>query len=597
MASIFDIMEDLKRKREASQEGSPVTRALEQTASGLRLISDNVKGMRESLKQRIAADMVARKAGESSDVQRVIREMLNARIAEDRVESERHSRMMEIAEEIVPQVTKEQLDAHREQRELFREQKHALQAQLDMAEATAKVQMDAAKSVADAQTAVIKDKYGTIGSAVSGLEAKAQDPLTRMLLQGVGRLVEGKKGALDKDVAAGAEVKNKRIGAALAERKEDLQEASAVSMARAGLKDPGSAAELYKQRDKVVADIAAKGKSIEAAVLSGKPLDAVALPGKKLSEKGAKVSDAEKIVADASPAVKRAIAGEWTAVERSPEATVSVPSEATVSVPSEGTKFKKSPVQPTALVTPSATRTPPANGRSVATGAFGSKAGAANMGGLGKALGGIVSSMGSLAGSAIKFLGPWGLAANSIMSIDRMVPLVSTAAGALTDVTKLAMPLLVSTMMEGFSSLLEGINGVVDVLDNSFLGRKWGKDTALQARIASRTAELEGEASARKNEEMKAATGGVIKNTTSVLTGGARASAVLRRNEGTLTSPSEAASLSAIAPTTRNTLAETARNDQVEQNRALREAVLAAAKNPGTTPVVTANPSLAPWPV
>ena len=106
-----------------------------------------------------------------------------------------------------------------------------------------------------------------------------------------------------------------------------------------------------------------------------------------------------------------------------------------------------------------------------------------------------------------------------------------------------------------------------------------------------------------KDKEMQRKTRREVTNgpgfvdTTSAYTRGVRAT--VTRRETALTSPTEANAImeqsrAAQAPAQPDYQVADWRN-QREQNEALRDAVRESAKNPGTTPIMVANPAMAPW--
>ena len=237
--------------------------------------------------------------------------------------------------------------------------------------------------------------------------------------------------------------------------------------------------------------------------------------------------------------------------------------------------------------------------RPASTGPFGSKGGFVAGGDIAKALGGIVGKLGSLASSALKFLGPWAFVANALMSFDRLVPIISDGAGALMDMTKLIMPLTVTALMEGFAGLLQAINALINVMPGT---------TNMDKKTAARKNELlpgyqaEADAQFEANQRRKRAITGYgtsVIDTTSARRNGIGSVSVTRR-ETALTSPSEAAAITeqaraAQAPPALNQYQVADWNKQAEQNQAMRDSVMAAAKTPGTTPIMVANPAMAPW--
>jgi hypothetical protein len=496
--------------------------------------------------------------------------------------------MMEIAESVVPQVTQAQIDAYKEQRKAYRKHQKILQKQLDTVEETARIQKESAQAVADAQIAAIKDKYGTMGSAVEGLASKAQDPLSKMLVQGLGRFVKGKEDTRNKDVATALENRKRIIDRDLNWDKEDIND-------------------VFTQRRKDVESYASLGESTEGGIASNKYGNGNKKPNKGGGNKGGGASSVEaEVLADASPAVKEAIAGRWVPVSTDKESDIPVVTRATVgefsagesvndvasvNAPPKNAKFKRANTQTTSPVTPSKS--------GVKSGMFGSKGGFLDLGGLTSAIGGIMGSIGSLASSAIKFLGPWSLVANSLMAFDRLVPIISDGAGAIMDLTKLIMPMVVTGLIEGFGGLVEGINSLINVLPWT---KNYSKDEQTQATrkaLSERySAEAIKEAQARVDAR-NASESGVSTYSTTPTEGSAFMAK--ERISSRLTDPLEARLIETdIVPVSNEVemaQRESWMQSQQRQNDAVRESILALAQNPGTTPIVTTNPNLSTFPV
>ena len=238
-----------------------------------------------------------------------------------------------------------------------------------------------------------------------------------------------------------------------------------------------------------------------------------------------------------------------------------------------------------------------------AVGAFGSKAGAVNVGAIGSALGSMSAKLGTLASSSLKFLGPWGMVASAVMSFDRLVPIISQGVGAILDITKVIMPLLVSSIIEGFAQGVGALNGLINLLDHAPLfGRKWTESGEVTKAVASerdKEAERQTKLSTAKKQ---AALGGGTLDTTSAVKGVNAGFAqvgkpLVTRQETTLTNPAEAARVSAPPPQEpQQNFSMGDWKQQTEQNQAMREAVIAASKNPGTTPIMVSSPYMEPWP-
>ena len=582
MATFQQILDNLQRQRDMAAEGSPVAAAIDRISSVMDKMQVGVAGLGCTLEKQRAQSGAERWLSQASDVQDMIKSLLSEKVASGNLEQERQSRFMDMAETLVPQVTEEQLEAVKEQRRAFREHQRTMQAELDIAEETAKVQRDAAKAVATAQESAIKDQYGTLSSIVGGLESQAQDPLSKFMVQGLGRFIKQKEGTEAKAVAETTEAKTKKIETAATVAKEDIKEASAVRAAQEGIRDPGSATELYKKRTEAVKTLANQGVGIEQAIVTGGDVS-LAASGKKSgpAPKVTAESKGAEILKDASPAVQRAIAGEYVKVEQA-----SVPRKAP-----DNMVIRKAEAQTTAPVTPAvktAEVSRPVNG------SFGSKAGFANLGGTGKALAGLATSASSLAGSAVKFLGPWGMVANAVMSFDRMVPLVSSFSGAMMDLTKLTVPMAVTAVVDGIASVAGGINSIYEWFDSSRFGDKKLQSEEFQVAIGSaRTKEAERLELLKQRRADNSHPGTAVTDTTT---------AYFSRQDLPLTDPATANAIHAatMPSTTRGTGGQDAydayQRALANQTAAL-EKLAENSKNPGTTPVMSRDPYMSPWPM
>lgn len=437
------------------------------------------------------------------------------------------------------------------------EQIKAVKISVDLENKVASSKINAAKRVADKQIALatmelktakdkiakdkaaakfaVTDKYSTIKNAVTTVESRTEDPLAKFIIKGLGRFISEKK-----EAPALASVE---------------REASA--------KDKAAQAVYATKTDKAVASFEKKQDKI--ARTQG-------LPSTK--------------VPDAAP----------TSRSKAPVKSVKV-----------------APVSPTMIPTPGIFADTPAPKKlnkalplakpSLATGAFGSKAGMLDVGGIGKGLGAMAGSVGSMAGSFTKFLGPWGLVASSLMSFDKMVPVISDGMGALVDLSKLAMPLVISSILEVGSTIASSLNGLLSVFG---VNRKFTQSKETQDAMATKTAEV----LTKKNkdrlarEAREAAIVGqgnpaVIKGYADTTTPLNTATFKPIKREVPLTSPAEATKSTQGSTTTSSVSSESPllsyAQAQQEQTQAILGTILEVAKNPGTTPVVTSNPSLMPW--
>lgn len=659
MATLFEKMVELKEKRESlSNQGGPFAKTLDKTIAGMKTVASAVDRLQLAVKDQIAANALAKKTGEATDVQQSIRDFLQRKIAEDDIERERHKRMMDMAESLVPKVNDEQLKAFRLQQLVAREHKKTLEATVEIEKKKYDLQKKSAEEMqkrrikaieaerAEANFA-IKDKYGTIESAIAGLGNSGGDSLGKFLVAGLGRYVKERKETPIEDATKEkydalvnqqnriAEGKKALADKEFGVKQADITEDFAIRAARQGITDPGSAARLYAERAQNVKAIAGEGENLEKQLISGKPKFNAPGIEKAVREVAQAVNKPKEVLPAEAPMltrrgieanVEQATAPQAEVTKPAPKAEVTKPAEpAPRVVPEErseiastlkaeipkkapeakpapkNARFTKAPRQSSSLLTPVVRRnaapqaivTNPAS-----TGVFGSKAGAVNFGGIGKSLGGIVSKLGTIATSAVKFLGPWALVANAVMSFDRLVPVVSGLASSVMDMTKLIMPLIVSSIIESGAQILGGINGLIELFDHSRLfGRGWYKDNEVQSMISEKSAAVEKDKEMQRKTRREVTNGPGFVDTTSAYTRGVRATVI--RRETALTSPTEANAImeqsrAAQAPAQPDYQVADWRN-QREQNEALRDAVRESAKNPGTTPIMVANPAMAPW--
>lgn len=659
MATLFEEMVELKEKRESlSNQGGPFAKTLDKTIAGMKTVASAVDMLQLAVKDQIAANALAKKTGEATDVQQSIRDFLQRKIAEDDIERERHKRMMDMAESLVPKVNDEQLKAFRLQQLVAREHKKTLEATVEIEKKKYDLQKKSAEEMqkrrikaieaerAEANFA-IKDKYGTIESAIAGLGNSGGDSLGKFLVAGLGRYVKERKetpieeatkekyDALVNQQNRIAEGKKALADKEFGVKQADITEDFAIRAARQGITDPGSAARLYAERAQNVEAIAGEGENLEKQLISGKPKFNAPGIENAVREVAQAVNKPKEVLPAEAPTltrrgieanVEQATAPQAEVTKPAPKAEVTKPAEpAPRVVPEErpeiastlkseipkkapeakpapkNARFTKAPRQSSSLLTPvvrrnaapQATVTNPAS-----TGVFGSKAGAVNFGGIGKSLGGIVSKLGTIATSAVKFLGPWALVANAVMSFDRLVPVVSGLASSVMDMTKLIMPLIVSSIIESGAQILGGINGLIELFDHSRLfDRGWYKDNEVQSMISEKSAAVEKDKEMQRKARREVTNGPGFVDTTSAYTRGVRATVI--RRETALTSPTEANAImeqsrAAQAPAQPDYQVADWRN-QREQNEALRDAVRESAKNPGTTPIMVANPAMAPW--
>lgn len=668
MATLQELMAGLKAQRERASESSPIASVLGKTIAGMDQVASAINKLHIAVEDQVAANMAARKTGEAQDVQQAIRNLLQAKVAEDKIEADRNKRMMAMADRLVPQVTEEQLKAFRMQQLVYREHKKTLEATIAIEEKKAAVQKKTAEDIAKRRIEVIekertlalrgiearraeanfavKDKYGTIESAIGGLANKGQDPFSKFLVSGWQRYVAEKKEApkalevkdkFDEETKKQNELSDAAVrrqndiannSKALADKilntkKDDISEGFAIRAAKNGISDPGSAAKLYADRAQQVKALAGEGTAIEKQLISGKAKFAVPKMEQAVKEVATAIRTKSAPPAEV-PVLTRSGIESSVDMATTPKAEVSKPAEVktpTAEVKATTTETAspqvETPKAPEAKSAPKNARFEKANRqktrpngvtrqrapqaeilRPTSTGPFGSKGGFVAGGDIAKALGGIVGKLGSLASSALKFLGPWAFVANALMSFDRLVPLISDGAGALMDMTKLIMPLTITALMEGFAGLLQAINALINVMPGT---------TNMDKKTAARKNELlpgyqaEADAQFEANQRRKQAITGYgtsVIDTTSARRNGIGSVSVTRR-ETALTSPSEAAAITeqaraAQAPAL-NQYQVADWNKQAEQNQAMRDSVMAAAKTPGTTPIMVANPAMAPW--
>ena len=668
--TLEQLFENMRSTTESKEDGNPLKDIFNRAFKSFDGVANSLKNLSEQIKVQNAQNQTARLTGAASDVQSQIRELLQAKIAEDQIESERNKRMMDIAERLVPQVTEEQLKAFRMQQLLFKEHQKTLENTLDIEKKKAEVQKQAAQDMANRQIATIKDKYGTFESAIAGAGNMAQDSLSKYLISGLGRFVKERKE--DPQIARAntiAENKKNLADKMLATRTDNIKEDFAIRAAKQHIADPGSASKLYSERDSDVKSLASQGASIEKGLASGKYKFSLPKVEKAMSDvakaiKGedtpniakADIAEIQEIPEITKDSINKLLDFEPPTVEAKvdapnppkteptakiePNPPKAVPTEKKEPTPKKApknAKMQKAPRQSSSLLTPATKRTPqttriaPATpmkagatknavktasvgvkatktGASVASGAravgaFGSKAGAINVGAIGSALGSMSAKLGTLASSSLKFLGPWGMVASAVMSFDRLVPIISQGVGAILDITKVIMPLLVSSIIEGFAQGVGALNGLINLLDHAPLfGRKWTESGEVTKAVVSERDKEAQRQTKLSTAKKQAALGGGTLDTTSAVKGVNAGFAqvgkpLVTRQETTLTNPAEAARVSAPPPQEpQQNFSMGDWKQQTEQNQAMREAVIAASNNPGTTPIMVSSPYMEPWP-
>lgn len=239
-------------------------------------------------------------------------------------------------------------------------------------------------------------------------------------------------------------------------------------------------------------------------------------------------------------------------------------------------------------------------GKTPAVGALGAKTGAVNLGGIGKALGGVISKgLSFLSGVLFKALGPLGWLVSIGQSIDNAVPIFSSTFGALYDVLRMAGPFLTALAIENVTTLLTGINGIAFALDevvSAFPGmgdsmrEKAEKSGAMTAARAKTKADAEKEEKAQA-QSRKGFTPFVPFASAGGVTISRQGAPVLDRNETNLTTPSEEHAIMAPAPAA----PAPATPDQSPLVAALQR--ITAPQNPGTTAIFPVNPYLQPFAV
>lgn len=660
MATLAEKMAQLEAMREArSNSGDTIgSDIFGSWTKELGKVQSSVVSLLDAVIKQHQKNVVATEAGRTDNVNYAIREMLSVILDADKVERERHNRMMDMAESLIPKVSDEQLKAVRMQQLAYREHKKTLEAELNLekkkydlqkkdAEAMQKRRVKAIEGERAEANFAIKDKYGTIENAITGLGTSGGDSFGKFLVAGLGRFVKERKEipiaeAVKEKYDAQVQQQNNIAEAkkALADkefgtRKEDIEETAAIRAAKQGISDPGSAAELYSARAQKVSDLAKIGESLESALVSGEAQFkmpkmesaladiANAIRGKAPDVAGAEVAKNAEVPVLTKDGITSSVDTETAPkveTAKSAEKNESVASTLRAEIPQKppeakpmpkNAKMRKAPRQASSLLTPVAKRTATtaastAGNAVAAVGKFGSKAGAVSLGGIGAALGGIAAKVGTIASSALKFLGPWGMVASAIMSFDRLVPIFSSGAGAIMDLSKLVIPLLVTAVTEGFAGLMAGLNSLINImpgmtnLENDEKTQTWKE---YYKKGEQKKADVEFEKWQKTKNAITGKTTSVVDTTSARSNRAAVTGVAMYRREMPLTTPSEQAAISAQsqamttnAPALSDAMAASMQ-EQTKQNEAMREAVLAAAKNPGTTPIMSANPALAPYAV
>lgn len=602
MATLQNLLDNLNKTRETTTKGPSFVEGLDKLIAALNGANSRLSELGNNVKDMVVANKAAEKIGKASDVQKTIKAMLSAQIEANKIEQDRHARFMDMAEKLVPQVTDEQVQAIKEQRAAYKEHQQVLQDTLDIECKKATIQKKAFDDIAtknisrlDREKAgaefALKDKYGTIGTAISGLGSKAQDPLSKFLVSGLGRYVSDVKEAPKaksiqdkytsdvqrwKDIA---ETKKTDVDKKLEDKLSDIKEDFDVKALKAHIVDPGSITSLFKYRDEQIAKLAQTAVQTESLISKGNKASNGTRPIKAHTSGTSPEGPTNKATQDI------------TKVSASPS----------------NVTFKKVPNQATAIVTPrkhnggvsSVMRDKLSSAPIVkpSASAFGSKSGFINLAGIGK-------SLSALASNFTKFLGPWGLVANAVMSFDKLVPIISDGAGALMDFTKLLVPMLVSTITEAGNGFIMGLNALTETIDRSVIGEGFTEenDKAITSKISeyqdTRDNKILEDRLIAKRARENALTLESLPDTTTQI-GGVKVS---RKDAPKLTDPIEKSYLdkasSGNASTSSANLEMLVQSMQGLPNTlaSIQKSVLDSSLQPnGTTPIMLMPPSLTGW--
>ena len=129
-ATLEQIFQHLEEQRKVTPQKSPVADAINKLVDAMSVMRSGISSLDDSIKERRVAQGAARNLAVADDVREKIRTLLELKVSEDKIERERHQRMMDVAEGVVPQITDEQLESIREQRKAYREQQWALKEEL-----------------------------------------------------------------------------------------------------------------------------------------------------------------------------------------------------------------------------------------------------------------------------------------------------------------------------------------------------------------------------------------------------------------------------------------------------------------------------------
>lgn len=507
MPTLQEIL-DIQKNARANATDSEFIGGMNKLISVLSNVDTALSSLKNSVDEQIVLNKASREAGQASDLNQTIRRMLEAKIESDSLDKARYSRYMDMVDSVLPPVTDEQIKAALEQQRASREQLKAIRNATTLETKNYDIQTKTAKDVASYQIATAqrqldleneriasvkaseefaaRDKFGTISNTIEGLVSKSQDAFSKFMVQGLGRLVHEK----------GEEPSKKRIEKKYSDMSSDVQA------------DYDVVKKLIDTRESRVVDLVKQAVEREVSILkqSSKPpkhpkksdiSEDTSAPVVKViaSSTQSKISD------DLESSVPQAIIKEYVPINKGISTTetardVAAPRKELDHI----VETKESNKAPKAIIkngkvntrtttqgntssnviqfNPNSTTTPP-KPVSASNGMFGSKAGFISTGALGKGLGtlgqgigSIVTTLGSLSGNFVKFLGPWGLVASSLMSFDRIVPIISEGAGALMDLTKLAIPFLTASIIEGFNTLLGFGNSLLAAFDASPFGSK-----------------------------------------------------------------------------------------------------------------------------
>lgn len=497
MVSLEELLDPKRAEREEGWQG--FAKAYQESLVALQASIDKLSGKR--------------KLAEGESVFTVLEQFAKEQAAKADLDREKAQRLHDIVSASIPAVTEEQKAAYQAQKALYEQYQKDLKEQTKAVTEAAKAQTAAIeKSASEQSTAVRKQAellkssskdsvinkhvqdFADFGIETSKINGKST-PMTQLLSMWKGRLGEQQAAREEEvDQAAAAELdaieaeKNARIAAVEEEKEariaaieEEIKAQAKLAGVEKAPEDPEQArAQLVAQAEQTVEAADRKGALINNSA-AAEPV--VAKQQEELRKEIALEAQEEKIRQEGgeflSPAVEEdLLPGQATKspiaeVESSKKESEAQQVEVKLPEAKESPKPKvaeapkaappaKPPVATPAPASAAATAAKGASGAArvatVGTAAAGGAKVAAAAGGSaagGAALAGMAKSLGTLASAGLKCAGWIGLLVELIKGIEQAIPIATSSIAAISDLTRVLGPMLLSVGMEMTGYIME----------------------------------------------------------------------------------------------------------------------------------------------